>query len=155
MKIKYRRVIQIFASGALALLGFSSCSDENGVEEYGTPTISYTASGSATDEGGTPIKGIQVVDNYAYAQPDTTYTDAKGEFAIVRSQVTGWKEDNFKSYQIKFKDVDGESNGSFKNDSAFINEMTLKQTEDKTGSWNFGSYSISLSKKLKKIESSK
>ena len=80
MKIKYRRVIQIFASGALALLGFSSCSDENGVEEYGTPTISYTASGLVTDEGGTPIKGIQVVDNYAYAQPDTTYTDAKGEF---------------------------------------------------------------------------
>ena len=155
MKVRYRRIVQILASGVLGLLGFSACSDENGVEEYGTPTISYTTSGLVTDESGSPIKGIQVVDNYEYAQPDTTYTNAKGEFTIVKGQVTGWKDENFKSYKIKFKDVDGESNGSFKNDSASINEMTLKQTEDKTGSWNFGSYAISLSKKLKKADGSK
>lgn len=149
MKVRYRSVMRILASGVLVLLGFSACGEENGEDEYGTPIVSYTTNGVVTDESGKPIKDIQVIDNYPYALPDTTYTDENGEFQISRKQVTGWGEDSFKSYKIKFNYKGSLNNEkAYRNDSASIKDMTVTQTENKKGSWNFGSFLITLKKKM-------
>jgi putative lipoprotein (rSAM/lipoprotein system) len=145
--------MQLMASGVLALLGFAACSDNNEIEnEYGTPTISYSATGVVTDESGIPIKGIQVIDNYPYSFPDTTYTDEKGEFQIAKKQVTGWGEDSFKGYKMKFNDTGSLNNEqAYRSDSASIKDMTVTQTENKKGSWNFGTLLITVKKKLTRI----
>ena len=100
--------VETLLSGALALLGFTGCSDINDAPDlYGTPSVDYRVLGTVTDEEGKPLEGIQVVmDNpwiVSYLDeggkeilpkvdttnmkilPDTVYTDKKGQFSGLKT----------------------------------------------------------------------
>ena len=60
--------VEALLSGALALLGFTGCSDINDAPDlYGTPSVDYRVLGTVTDEEGKPLEGIQVVMENPYA----------------------------------------------------------------------------------------
>ena len=60
--------VEALLSGALALLGFTGCSDVSDAPNlYGTPSVDYRVLGTVTDEEGKPLEGIQVVMENPYA----------------------------------------------------------------------------------------
>ena len=98
------------------------------------------ALGVVTDENGKPIENIRVIirDAYEYGyNPDTTYTDAQGNFSSNVIRDYGFVNEQ----TAYFDDVDGEANGgAFQSDSTSLNDMPSKQTEKGDGSWYQGKY---------------
>lgn len=88
MNTKKRLTVCRLLSGALALLGFASCSEEFGGEEiryeYGSPYSKYIVKGTVTSDADKPLKGIQVIVRRAWnnhpMDADTVYTDERGTF---------------------------------------------------------------------------
>ncbi len=127
----------------LTLLGFSgamvSCR-----KEYGCPTTDYKLVGDVTDKQGKPIEGIRVVfdlnpeSQYKYQENDTLYTDAKGHFEKERITEGLWSTASI----VKFEDVDGAENGSFKTKILTDEEMVKEQTQKGDGKWYGGVYTV-------------
>jgi len=155
MKVNYKKFLQFITSCILGLLGFTSCGDSYGPDEYGTPHINYNVIGNVTDESGNPIVGIRVIKNDNEDRPDTIYTDAKGQFKTHSGMMIGSSlkdsQDTI-SVKLKYNDVDGTANGSFKEDSTLYKEMSSKQTAKGSGAWDNGTYQLSITKKLKKVD---
>ena len=167
MNKKNRWKVSGLLSGALALLGFAGCSDneEYPMELYGTPSVSYRVVGTVTDGDGKPLKDIQVVVENPYANahfddegkpiktkyetgeltPDTVYTDKDGKF---ESHWTGALSDT--KMVVGFEDIDGEANGGeFQLKRFTRNELEWKLLEE--GSFFYaGKIEYSKSVKLKR-----
>ena len=134
------------AAVILGLLGFSSCDIEigGGMVMYGSPHSDFKAQGTVSDENGKPIEGIRVVfdfnpeSQYKYKENDTLYTDAKGHFEKERITEGLWSTASI----VKFEDVDGAENGSFKTKILTDEEMVKEQTQKGDGKWYSGVYTV-------------
>ena len=130
----------------LTLLGFSGC-EELGIMrcEYGQPLADYKLIGDVKDTKGNPIKGIRVVfapqpmDEQGW-ENDTIYSDAKGHFEVERLR-HDWPDD-LKDSVVKFEDVDGSENGSYKTKELSRSELVVKQSQKGDGSWYNGGFTV-------------
>ena len=160
--------VETLLSGALALLGFTGCSDINDAPDlYGTPSVDYRVLGTVTDEEGKPLEGIQVVmDNpwiVSYLDeggkeilpkvdttnmkilPDTVYTDKKGQFSGLKTMAG-----SLNKLTVEFRDIDGEANGGeFDSQNLVENDFDKKQVQDADG-WSTGEFELSRTVKLKR-----
>ena len=163
--------VKALLSGALALLGFAGCIDDNEVPDvpvlYGSPSVGYRVMGTVTDEEGKPLKDIQVImDNpwiVTYLDeegknilpkvdttnmkilPDTVYTDEKGRFSGL-STIAG----SLDKLSVEFREVDGEANGGdFNSQQLAENDFEKKQVQDADG-WSTGEFELSKTVKLKR-----
>lgn len=161
MNMKKKMTVHRLLSGALVLLGFASCSNEDENWEirceYGTPYSKFLVKGTVTSDKDEPLKNIQVIVrqdwNNGVFPADTIYTDEKGEFKTGDLSIGGINEQ-----KVYFNDIDGEENGgAFKSDSVLIKDMNQKKLEE-GGHWYVGKFefspkgSIKLSKKEKNRE---
>ena len=151
MKIRWQYAL----GGLLALLGFSGCGKIGwGMTEYGQPHANYKVLGEVKDPDGKPIEGIRVVVNPGPEHPsyfiDTLYTDAKGQFQKEQLRYT-WP-DEFKEGKVKFEDVDGAENGSFKTKELKASDLSIKQDKKGDGRWYGGDFTITANATLEKDE---
>ncbi len=156
MKARFTHWYNALAATLLSLLGFSSCGENglNGGNEclYGTPTSTFQVKGNVTDEEGTPIKGIKAkveVGIGGLGKGDiVAETDSKGNYVLDNALIGTPTSSEMK---VIFEDVDGDANGgTFANDTVQGKDLTIKQTSEKDGTWNLGSYEITANAKLKK-----
>ena len=164
--------VKALLSGALALLGFAGCSNNENNEPndmicmYGSPSVGYRVMGTVTDEEGKPLKDIQVImDNpriVTYLDeegqnirpidtinmkilPDTVYTDEKGQFSGLNTIAV-----SLSKLTVEFRDVDGEANGGdFNSQQLSENDFEKKQVQDADG-WSTGEFELSKTVKLKR-----
>ena len=168
MNKKNRWKVSSLLSGALALIGFAGCSNDDYPDQpslYGTPSVSYRVVGTVTDGDGKPLKDIQVVVENPYANahfddagnpvktknetgeltPDTVYTDKDGKF---ESHWTGALSDT--KMVVGFEDIDGEANGGeFQTKRLTRNELDSKRLK-KGDDWYAGKYEYSQTIQLKR-----
>lgn len=166
MKVKFLHWYNALAATFLTLLGFSSCSSENGGGEepiclYGTPMSSFHFKGNVTDEDGTPIQGIKavLVNSYYYDKRerlDSAYTDSKGNFLTDENHITGSLDYAKERGKLKviLEDVDGEAHGGeFAPDTIKSEDITiLKVKEGGNSAWDIGSYEVTANGKMKKTK---
>jgi len=160
--------VETLLSGALALLGFTGCSDINdALDLYGTPSVDYRVLGTVTDEEGKPLEGIQVVmDNpwiVSYLDeggkeilpkvdttnmkilPDTVYTDKKGQFSGLKTMAG-----SLNKLTVEFRDIDGEANGGeFKSERFTKDKFDKKQLKKGDGFYE-GEYEYSKTVKMER-----
>ena len=145
--MKTNKLMTRLLSGALIALGFTSCEEME--DEYGSPSRDFQVKGVVTDENGKPIENIRVIIRNAYEygySPDTTYTDAQGNFSSNVIRDYGFINEQ----TAYFDDIDGDANGgTFQSDSTSLNDMPSKQTEKGDG-WYEGKYEFEVQQKLKK-----
>lgn len=166
--------VEALLSGALALLGFASCSDCSDDSEfpdypllYGSPSVGYQVIGTVTDKEGKPLKDIQVImDNpkiITYLDeegknilpkvdtvsmkfiPDTVYTDEKGQFSGLSTIAS-----SLGKLSVEFRDIDGEANeGAFSSQQLTEKDFDKKQVQNADG-WFTGKFKLSKTVKLKR-----
>ena len=140
----------------LALLGFHSCDSHifDTRAEYGCPTAHFQFNGEVSDESGNPIPGIRIVvhprgEQEEYAERDTLYTDKNGK----AEQALRYTWPDTEGIEVKFEDIDGEENGSFKEKKLSGDAVSVKQTEKGEGHWYEGAFTITAKAVLEKKES--
>lgn len=113
-------------SGMMVLLGFNGCSGEAPCM-YGSPYALHTIKGKVENNSGSAIKRIQVICNAknSWIKPDTLLSNQNGEF-IFKSEHTFTEA----TYKLICKDIDGDTNGSYKNDSI---EVEFKKSDLSNG----------------------
>lgn len=137
MKIKLLKTYNVLIAGILALLGFATACDPK--DEYGTPSAKFIVNGKVTSLGTEqPIENIRVT-----MQGDTTYTNAEGEYQVVDE----WGFPTDQTYNIEFRDIDGEVNGEF-NDLNTTVEFNDPEFSDGDGNWYSGETSKDFDVKL-------
>ncbi len=123
----------------LALLGFGmvGCDDiDRGAPEYGCPHVNFQLKARVVDEAGEPIPGIEVRLNNDWGK--LAESDNLGEIDALGSAYPGG------SYELVFKDVDGEANGG--EFETLVLDITdkVEQTAEGEGSWYAGDYKAEL-----------
>ena len=146
----------------LALLGFQSCDPSTifegpdmygpGPVEYGCPTAVFKFKGEATDEQGKPVPGIRIAvfpnsEEDQYYPRDTMFTGTDGKVDSVLTY--NWPE--IEGIVVKFEDVDGAENGSFKTKELKGKAVTIEQTQE-GGRWFKGEFTITAKAVLEKKE---
>ncbi|MFC2104110.1 radical SAM-associated putative lipoprotein [Bacteroidota bacterium] len=124
----------------LAISGFSCDPDDNGTiyYEYGSPSADFKATGTIVDESTLQkLSNIEIVMDY-----DTVYSDANGNYeVIVRNSPL------LQTYNVSFKDVDGDLNGTyFPNDT--IVDFSDVEFINGEGMWYHGEKSKEINIKL-------
>lgn len=118
----------------LTLLGFSGCDGfidiGGGKDMYGVPSARFKMLGNVKDVSGNPVKGIRVVvvpmpDNQW--ENDTLYTDDKGHFEKDPLRYD-WPDD-LQNVTVKFEDVDGAENGSYRTKELKRSDLQVERTE--------------------------
>lgn len=150
--INWNRLLRIFMS----ILGFSagtgltiSCDSWNGRVEYGTPSAKFIVNGQVkSEQTTTAVPNIRVVmsEESGETAPDTTYTDASGNYSV---DITAFPGD--KNFILKFEDIDGTTNGSFENLESEVDFTDPKYTNG-SGNWYEGETSQTLNVNLKTKE---
>jgi putative lipoprotein (rSAM/lipoprotein system) len=122
--------------GILSMLGFSGCNkEEKNIEEYGSPYATFSFRGTVTDKAKNPVKDIKVeigVNGYPVME-NPLLTNALGHYSI-QFQFS-WHED----FQVIVSDIDGETNGSFRNDTIPVKVTKDDYYEQGEGNWDLGS----------------
>lgn len=121
MKIKILSAYSKILSFFLVLLGFASCDSIDPVDEYGTPYAKFKVKGivvNGESEDNTPVKNIRVLLARGYMAEDekdktvhyidSLQTDNNGYFHFTVEDFPTSQQ-----FLIKFKDVDGDKNGTF------------------------------------------
>ena len=136
---------QWLLGSVLALLGFGSCNKEdiidNGLAMYGQPTALYRVIGTVKNASKKPVQGIRVViapSHYSQEDNDTLYTDAAGRFE--KDQLKYSWPDELKNVTVRFEDVDGAENGSYRTKELKRSDIQVKQTDKGKGAWFQGSF---------------
>ncbi|MDR2120834.1 MAG: radical SAM-associated putative lipoprotein [Tannerella sp.] len=147
------RGINWILTGLLSMLGFSGCSDKDGVTpeygvmmEYGTPYATFLFQGKVTDKAGKPVQDIKVEvsrDDRPVANP--TITNAYGQY------FAEFKFFPHKDFQVIASDIDGEANGSYRNDTIRVEIAETDYYEQGEG-WNKGSAAKEINIVLKEKE---
>lgn len=149
-------VWKYFAGSLLALLGFGSCRQIGLFRaEYGQPHANFKLIGDVKDTAGKPVEGIRVVANPTENEEeawynDTTYTDARGHFEVEQLRYS-WP-DSFAKGHVKFEDVDGEQNGSYRTKVLKATDIQITETEKGDGRWYHGAFTITADATLEKDE---
>ena len=152
MKINWKYTV----GSLLALLGFGSCERISniggGLCMYGQPMANFKFIGDVKDAEGKAIPGIRVVvapeeDSWLN---DTLYTDQAGH--VEKDRLTYDWPDEMVHAKIKFEDVDGEANGTFKTKEMLHGEFEVKQTKKGDGEWYEGDYTVQANAVLEKEE---
>lgn len=141
-RAQWLKISNRLLSGAMVLLGFSSCDPSKTADEYGTPYADYEIKGKVTDEAGAELAGLRVVakgliqsiPNDPYFN-DTLATDAKGTFLF----------DQLKVSEGRYRVVCEDPTGIYKSDSTEV-KMTPKGGKG----WYLGSDSKEVNFELKK-----
>ena len=128
--------------GALmSILGFEGCDKIFPIRcEYGEPYADYKLIGDVKDTKGKPIKGIRVVYDRRPEEEwgqDTLYTDEKGHFEKDVEDVY-----MFSGSLVKFDDVDGPENGSYRSKTLTNEDLVFEQTKKGDKRWYSGAYSV-------------
>ena len=130
----------------LGVLGFEGCKDIGIFRaEYGQPHADYKLLGYVTDDKGKAIPGIRVVFAPRTDDPDgwyndTLYTDTRGHFEKERLKYS-WP-DELQNTVIRYEDVDGAENGSYKTLELKREDFQVKQTKKGDKNWYHGSFTI-------------
>lgn len=132
---KYNVIIAFLIS----ILGITtSCEKEKIKIEYGTPSATFKVLGKVTSEANVPIEGIRVI-----MFPDSTLTDANGDYSV---SIREFPIDQ--SFDVKFKDVDGATNGAYIQKDSTVNFVD-NQYQNGDGPWYSGEVSKEVDIKLK------
>lgn len=112
--VSLRALLSAGATALLGALGFSSCAENinNGMAEYGTPTVQYKLKLKVTDQADQPIPGLSLK---AIGQSKTS--DAEGK-ALIEGRDTGFYKDH--EIVVEVKDIDGDANGVVKDEVKHI-----------------------------------
>ena len=145
---------QWLLGSVLALLGFGSCNKENiidnGLAMYGQPTALYRVIGTVKNASKKPVQGIRVViapSHYSQEDNDTLYTDAAGRFEKDQLKYT-WP-DELKDVTVRFEDVDGAENGSYRTKELKRSDIQVEQA-DKGKGWFSGWFTVTADAVLEK-----
>lgn len=129
--------------GALmGLLGFEGCDLIGfGRCEYGEPHADYKLIGDVKNKHGNPIPGIRVVYDRApeleFLGKDTLYTDRNGH---IEKDLPDYHWVN--GTVIRFEDVDGAENGSYKTKILTEEEFAVEQTQKGDKKWYEGAFTV-------------
>lgn len=142
--LAFQSKVLIFLMG---LLGLTTCSNEEAVVMYGTPTATYKVTGTVINEEDQPIQNIRAVitdvpvDKEWQTAKDTAYTNSSGEFHLSKD---GFPL-NEVNLAIELTDIDGKENGEYKTKN---NTIIFKFSELSGGdsSWNKGTATRDLGK---------
>jgi putative lipoprotein (rSAM/lipoprotein system) len=120
--------------GILSMLGFSGCHKEQyRLEEYGSPYATFSFHGKVTNKTGNPVKDIKIeVTHQGYPVMNPMLTDDLGGYSMT---VSTFHDENF---QLIVSDIDGEANGSYKNDTIQVT-ITKDDYYEQGEGWNRGS----------------
>lgn len=153
MKINWKYTV----GSLLALLGFGSCERiidiGGGLCMYGQPMANFKFVGDVKDAEGKAIPGIRVVVAPEEADSwlnDTLYTDQAGH--VEKDRLTYDWPDEMVHAKIKFEDVDGVANGTFKTKEMVHGEFEVKQTKKGDGEWYEGDYTVQANAVMEKEE---
>ena len=145
---------QWLLGSVLALLGFGSCNKENiidnGLAMYGQPTALYRVIGTVKNASKKPVQGIRVViapSHYSKEDNDTLYTDAAGRFE--KDQLKYSWPDELKNVTVRFEDVDGAENGSYRTKELKRSDIQVEQA-DKGKGWFSGWFTVTADAVLEK-----
>ena len=137
LNISWRRVL----GNLLGVLGFSGCFLTSCAKMYGCPSTDYKLVGDVKDVRTNPIPGIRVVfDRYPEDEKygkDTLYTDAKGHFERVLPDFD-WNEGAI----VKFEDVDGSENGSFRTKILANEDLVFERTKQGDRKFYSGAFDV-------------
>lgn len=159
MKVRFNRWYNAVLTALLSMLGYSCSMDEPDeygpiVVEYGVPHAYYEVKGVVSDEAGTPVEGIKTSVKYVSRNSedaistygiDSVQTDAAGRYDVKFNGFPGRSD-----IKLIVEDIDGDANGSFKNDTVDIDYKNAVKTENGDGAWNDGTFTITQDIKLKK-----
>lgn len=137
LNINWRRAL-----GALmGVLGFGGCFLTSCAKMYGCPSADYKLVGDVKDVRRNPIPGIRVVfDRYPQDEKhgkDTLYTDEKGHF---EKDLPGFMWDE--SSIVKFEDVDGSENGSFRTKILANEDLVFERTKNGDRKFYSGAFDV-------------
>ncbi len=140
-QIKFLKGYNILIGGLLTLLGFSACDTINPdpKDEYGCPSADFIVNGKIESENdNVVIENIQVG-----MYGDTVYSDKNGEYQVESKNYST----NGEKFNISFKDVDGTTNGDYKNLDTIVDFTDIEFT-DGDGIWYMGKKTKELNIKL-------
>lgn len=161
MKARIKHIYEVIAGAILSLLGFNGCDGIMDIiypaSEYGMPHATFAIKGTVkAEDTGEPVQGIKVKfrqkedyddgeGNPVYHEEEfTSDKDGKVEVSFVK-----WPDD--KGIEFTFEDVDkGENGGWFAPDTLRGSAVKISLEEDKSSTWNKGTYHISFDEKLKR-----
>ncbi len=133
-----------FLGALLGILGFSGCFVTACKEEYGCPNADFKLVGDVKDSEGRGIEGIRVVfraiPDEQGTRNDTVYSDARGHFE--KERLTHNWPDGARTATVKFEDVDGSTNGSYKTRILSNDELNVEQTRKGDRNWYSGEFTI-------------
>ncbi len=128
---RYNKVISILLSvlGFGSVLTFTGCDEEEvSPVEYGTPFATFIVKGKVNSEQtSSPVSNIRVIMGY-----DSTLTDESGNYELSN---TDFPTDQ--TFELSFKDIDGETNGSLQSLDTTIT-FTNPEFTDGDDSWYSG-----------------
>jgi putative lipoprotein (rSAM/lipoprotein system) len=135
-------------AGILIVLGFSGC--ENNRDEYGSPYATYRFRGRVTNKAGNPVKDIKIE-----VIPQPYYHDAilnpilSNDYGSYDMSIKILPTDEFR---IIFSDFDGETNGSYQNDTISVKITEKDYYEKGNGNWYHGAAEKEINHVLKEKE---
>lgn len=133
-----------FLGALLSILGFSGCFVTACKKEYGCPNADFKLVGDVKDSEGRGIEGIRVVfraiPDEQGTRNDTVYSDARGHFE--KERLTHNWPDGARTATVKFEDVDGSTNGSYKTRILSHDELNVEQTRKGDRNWYSGEFTI-------------
>jgi putative lipoprotein (rSAM/lipoprotein system) len=141
IRVNFIKASNVIIVSLLAILGFaSSCEKTDPKVEYGTPSAKFIVNGKIeSKDSNAPVKNIRVI-----MQGDTSLTDLDGKYQVI--QPNDFPSD--KTYDIKFQDFDGISNGNLENLDTVVT-FTDPQFTDGDGHWYSGEVEKDFNVKLK------
>jgi putative lipoprotein (rSAM/lipoprotein system) len=121
--------------GILSMFGFSGCHKERyGLEEYGTPYATFSFHGKVTDKNESPVKDIKIeVTEQGASVMNPMLTDKSGGYSMTFSTFPA------EDFKVIVSDIDGEANGSYKNDTIQVTITKDDYYKQGEGNWNRGS----------------
>ena len=150
MKAKLNKAWKYVLGILMSVLGFSGCKELGMFRtEYGQPHADFKLVGDVKDVKGRGIPGIRVVvrpqthPEYEEQESwgnDTLYSDARGHFEKERLK-HDWPDD-LMSTTVKFEDVDGSENGSFRTRILTRDDLQVKQDKKGDGNWYEGGFTV-------------
>ncbi|MDR0726324.1 MAG: radical SAM-associated putative lipoprotein [Prevotellaceae bacterium] len=139
LKRTHRSVIKTanwILGGIISILSFSGChKEQSGTVEYGSPYATFSFRGTVSDKTGQPVKDIKVevgLEKHP-AMDNPVLTNTSGQYSVQ------FQFRPVEDFQVIVSDIDGESNGSFRNDTIPVKVSEDDYYEQGNGSWNHGS----------------
>ncbi|MDR1601926.1 MAG: radical SAM-associated putative lipoprotein [Tannerella sp.] len=133
-------------AGLLSVLGFSGCDNGNETLEYGSPYATFTFHGKVTNQAGEPVPDIKIEVNASHDFGNPALSDATGHYSAL------FQAFPVEDFQVIASDIDGEANGSYRNDTIQVKVGKEDYYEKKSGNWNYGSAAKEVNIELKEKE---